>query len=44
MLKTNNLDIGLCALPIEDPAVQTVPLFEDELYAIFPAGQRIAAK
>ena len=44
MLKANNLDIGLCALPIEDPAFQTVPLFEDELYAIFPAGQRIASK
>jgi len=44
MLKTNSLDIGLCALPIEDPAFHTVPLFEDELYAIFPAGQRIVSK
>lgn len=44
MLKTNDLDVGLCALPIDDPAVHVVPLFEDELYAIFPAGERIAAK
>ena len=44
MLKANNLDIGLCALPIEDPTFHTLPLFEDDLYAIFPPGQRIASK
>jgi DNA-binding transcriptional LysR family regulator len=38
MLKTNALDLGLCALPIEDPAFETVPLFNDELVAILPAA------
>ena len=38
MLKANTLDIGLCALPIEDPAFETVELFDDELVAILPAG------
>jgi DNA-binding transcriptional LysR family regulator len=38
MLKTNALDLGLCALPIEDPAFETVPLFKDELVAIVPAA------
>src|SRR5439155_13021897 len=37
-LKTNALDLGLCALPIEDPAFETVPLFNDELVAILPAA------
>src|SRR5262245_2863784 len=39
MLKTNALDLGLCALPIEDPAFETVPLFKDELVAILPAAR-----
>jgi DNA-binding transcriptional LysR family regulator len=39
MLKTNDLDLGLCALPIEDPAFDTTPLFDDELFAILPANQ-----
>ena len=34
---TNALDLGLCAIPIEDPAFETVPLFKDELVAILPA-------
>src|SRR5262245_53346961 len=38
MLKTNALDLGLCALPIEDPAFETVPLLKDELVAILPAA------
>ena len=38
MLKTNALDLGLCALPIEDPAFKTVPLFNNELVAILPAA------
>ena len=38
MLKTNALDLGVCALPIEDPAFETVPLFNDELVAILPAA------
>ena len=37
MLKTNALDLGICAIPIADPAFETVPLFEDELVAILPA-------
>src|SRR5262252_1288089 len=38
MLKINALDLGLCALPIEDPAFETAPLFNDELVAILPAA------
>src|SRR6266567_3487496 len=37
MLKTNALDLGLCALPVDDPAFETIPLFEDPLVAIVPA-------
>src|SRR5262245_4411168 len=40
MLKANTLDLGLCAIPIEDPAFETVPLFRDELVAILPANLR----
>src|SRR6516162_1344470 len=29
MLKTNALDLGLCALPVEDPAFEVTSLFED---------------
>src|SRR6201986_3619803 len=35
-LKANALDLGICALPIEDPAFETTFLFEDELVAIVP--------
>lgn len=38
MLKTNELDLGLCAMPIEDPAFETVSLLKDELVAIVPAA------
>ena len=38
LLKTNVLDLGLCALPIADPAFEVVPLFDDELVAILPAN------
>jgi DNA-binding transcriptional LysR family regulator len=44
MLKTNALDLGLCALPIEDPVFETVPLFNDELVAILPAALGKAPK
>src|SRR5262249_6565347 len=37
MLKTNALDLGVCALPVEDPAFEMTSLFEDELVAILPA-------
>ena len=36
LLKTNELDLGLCAMPIEDPAFETISLFRDELVAILP--------
>jgi DNA-binding transcriptional LysR family regulator len=38
LLKANALDLGLCALPVHDPAFETVPLFEDDLVAIVPAN------
>lgn len=38
LLKANALDLGLCALPVEDPAFEVVPLLEDELVAILPAA------
>jgi DNA-binding transcriptional LysR family regulator len=38
MLKANALDLGLCALPVEDPAFETLPFFKDELVAILPAS------
>jgi len=44
MLRTNDLDLGLCALPIEDPAFQTIGLFDDELFAILPANQKDVPK
>src|SRR5215813_6063190 len=37
MLKTNALDLGVCALPVEDPVFEMTSLFEDELVAILPA-------
>jgi DNA-binding transcriptional LysR family regulator len=40
LLKTNALDIGICALPVEDSAFETVQLFVDELVAILPPGTR----
>ena len=44
MLRTNDLDLGLCALPIEDPAFDTTGLFDDELFAILPADQKDVPK
>ena len=38
MLKTNALDLGLCALPIDQPGYQAISLFDDELVAILPAA------
>jgi molybdate transport repressor ModE-like protein len=35
-LQANALDLGLCALPIDDPAFEIIPLFDDELVAILP--------
>ena len=44
MLKANSLDLGLCALPIDDPAFETVDLFDDELMAILPTNQKPVPK
>src|ERR1700745_2974951 len=44
MLKANALDLGLCALPIEDPIFETAHLFDDELVAILPANQEPVPK
>lgn len=38
MLKANALDLGLCAMPVDDPAFETVQLLDDELVAILPPG------
>jgi DNA-binding transcriptional LysR family regulator len=38
MLMTNTLDLGLCALPIDDLAFETVSLFTDELVANLPSS------
>jgi DNA-binding transcriptional LysR family regulator len=37
MLKENELDLGLCALPVEDGAFDVVPLLSDAFVAILPA-------
>jgi DNA-binding transcriptional LysR family regulator len=37
LLKENELDLGLCALPVEDPAFDIVSLLSDDLMAILPA-------
>ena len=44
MLRANALDLGLCALPVEDPAFEVTPLFKDELVAILPAGTKPVPK
>lgn len=36
LLKENALDLGLCAMPVADPAFEIVPLFNDDLLAILP--------
>src|SRR5262249_29873450 len=44
ILKTNALDLGFCALPVHQPGYQSIPLFDDELVAILPAGLGKAPK
>src|SRR6516162_2513080 len=36
LLKESALDLGLCAMPVTDPAVELDPLFSDDLLAILP--------
>jgi DNA-binding transcriptional LysR family regulator len=44
MLKANSLDLGICALPIDDPMFETVHLYDDELMAILPANHKPVPK
>jgi DNA-binding transcriptional LysR family regulator len=44
LLKSNLLDLGLSALPIEEEGFDIVPLFENELVAILPAALGPAPK
>jgi DNA-binding transcriptional LysR family regulator len=44
MLHTNALDLGVCALPVTDPAFEVTPLFKDELVAILPASTKRVPK
>jgi DNA-binding transcriptional LysR family regulator len=37
LLKEDELDLGLCAMPVKDPAFETISLFADDLAAILPA-------
>jgi DNA-binding transcriptional LysR family regulator len=43
-LKANALDLGLCALPVEDSSFEVTRLFDDELVAILPAATRAVPK
>jgi DNA-binding transcriptional LysR family regulator len=38
LLKANALDVGICALPVDPHAFDTMPLLDDELVAIVPAA------
>lgn len=38
LLKSNALDLGICALPVDPHAFESVTLLEDELVAIIPAA------
>jgi DNA-binding transcriptional LysR family regulator len=44
MLKDNALDLGICALPLDDPAFEVTPLLDDELVAILPDNLGAAPK
>lgn len=34
MLKTNALDLGLCALPVQDPTFEVTPLFKESRFCL----------
>jgi DNA-binding transcriptional LysR family regulator len=38
LLNQKELELGICALPVEDPALDTQPLLDDDLVAILPAN------
>lgn len=43
-LLTNHLDIGICLLPLTHPQLTTVPLFEERLCLVAPAGMKIGKR
>ncbi len=43
-LLTNRLDIGICLLPLTHTHVTTIPLFEERLALIAPAGMKIGKR
>ena len=40
-IRNNTLDVALLALPVEEPGIETLALFEDPFYLATPASQRI---
>ncbi|MBV9349103.1 MAG: LysR family transcriptional regulator [Pseudolabrys sp.] len=44
LLKSNALDLGLCALPVADREFEVTPLFDDDLVAILPKTVRNVPK
>ncbi|MER5173425.1 MULTISPECIES: LysR substrate-binding domain-containing protein [Thioclava] len=43
LLRSGDLDAALLALPIEDPTLQTTPLFEEPFLLAVPRGHRLAS-
>lgn len=43
-LLSNRLDIGICLLPLTHPQLTTVPLFEERLALVAPAGMNIGKR
>lgn len=43
-LLSNRLDIGICLLPLTHPQLTTVPLFEERLALVAPAGMKIGKR
>ena len=41
-LRSGAADLGLLTLPIDDPALATVPVIREELLLVMPAGHRLA--
>jgi DNA-binding transcriptional LysR family regulator len=43
-LRSGAADLGLLTLPIDDPALQTVPAIEEELLLVMPVGHALASE
>jgi DNA-binding transcriptional LysR family regulator len=43
-LRSGAADLGLLTLPIDDPALQTVPAIEEELLLVMPVGHPLASE